>query len=49
MFFGEQRINVFREMILSDSDQERAGAPGEASPHAARRLYGIFKAMAARK
>jgi pyruvate,orthophosphate dikinase len=49
MFFGEQRINVFREMILSDSDQERAGALEKLRPMQRDDFYGIFKAMAGKE
>ncbi len=34
MFFDEKRINVFREMVLSDSVEERKEGPCEASAHA---------------
>lgn len=49
MFFGEERINVFREMILSDSADERAGALEKLRPMQRDDFYGIFKAMAGKE
>ncbi len=49
MFFGDQRINVFREMILSDSIQERAVALEKLRPMQRDDFYGIFKAMAGKE
>lgn len=49
MFFGESRINVFREMILSDSEKERAAALEKLRPMQREDFYGIFKAMAGKE
>ncbi|OHE70106.1 MAG: pyruvate, phosphate dikinase [Treponema sp. GWB1_62_6] len=49
MFFGEDRINVFREMILSDSAQERAVALERLRPMQRDDFYGILKAMAGKE
>jgi pyruvate,orthophosphate dikinase len=46
MFFGTERINVFREMILSDTAEERAVALERLRPMQRDDFYGIFKAMA---
>ncbi len=46
MFFGTERINVFREMILSDSAEERAVALERLRPMQRDDFYGIFKVMA---
>ncbi len=45
MFFGDERINIFREMILSDSNEERAAALEKLRPIQRDDFYGIFKAM----
>ena len=49
MFFGDARINVFREMILSDSDEERIAALEKLRPMQRDDFYGIFKAMAGKE
>ncbi|MFA6507912.1 MAG: putative PEP-binding protein, partial [Treponemataceae bacterium] len=49
MFFGDARINVFREMILSDSVEERAKALEKLRPMQRDDFYGIFKAMAGKE
>ena len=45
MFFGEDRINVFREMVLSDSAEERQRALNKLLPMQKKDFKGIFKAM----
>ncbi len=45
MFFGDARINVFREMILSDTLEERMKALEKLRPMQRDDFYGIFKAM----
>lgn len=49
MFFGTERINVFREMILSDSVEERAKALERLRPMQRDDFYGIFKTMAGKE
>lgn len=49
MFFKTDRINVFREMILSDSVEERAQALEHLRPMQRDDFYGIFKAMAGKE
>jgi len=49
MFFGKDRINIFREMILSDSVEERAKALEKLRPIQRDDFYGIFKAMAGKE
>jgi len=49
MFFGKDRINIFREMILSDSAEERAKALEKLRPIQRDDFYGIFKAMAGKE
>ncbi|QQO07551.1 putative PEP-binding protein [Breznakiella homolactica] len=49
MFFGAERINVFREMILSNSPQERKKALDKLRPMQRNDFYGIFKAMAGKE
>jgi pyruvate,orthophosphate dikinase len=49
MFFKTDRINVFREMILSDSAEERAVALEHLRPMQRDDFYGIFKAMAGKE
>ncbi len=49
MFFGSERINMFREMILSDSAEERAVALERLRPMQRDDFYGIFKAMAGKE
>jgi pyruvate,orthophosphate dikinase len=46
MFFNEKRINVFREMILADSADERKKVLKRLQKMQAEDFYGIFKAMA---
>jgi pyruvate,orthophosphate dikinase len=45
MFFGAERINVFREMILSDSPAERRKALHKLKTMQQKDFYGIFKVM----
>ncbi|GAB1481579.1 PEP-utilizing enzyme [Treponema sp.] len=49
MFFGTERINIFREMILSDSVEERAVALERLRPIQRDDFYGILKAMAGKE
>jgi pyruvate,orthophosphate dikinase len=49
MFFGGNRINVFREMILSDSRQDRQKALDKLQVMQRDDFYGIFKAMAGKE
>jgi pyruvate,orthophosphate dikinase len=49
MFFNEKRINVFREMILSQDKEERAKVLKKLQKMQADDFYGIFKAMAGRE
>lgn len=49
MFFHKDRINVFREMILSDSIEERAAVLERLRPMQRDDFYGIFKAMAGKE
>ncbi|MCX7948954.1 MAG: PEP-utilizing enzyme [Treponemataceae bacterium] len=49
MFFHKDRINVFREMILSDTPAERAAALEKLEPMQRDDFYGIFKAMAGKE
>jgi pyruvate,orthophosphate dikinase len=45
MFFNEKRIMVFREMILSDTPEERKKALSKLKSMQRDDFYGIFKAM----
>ena len=45
MFFNEKRINVIREMILSDTKEERVKALDKLKPMQRDDFYGIFKVM----
>lgn len=49
MFFNEKRINVFREMILSDDMAERKKVLKKLQKMQSDDFYGIFKAMAGRE
>ena len=49
MFFNEKRINVFREMILSQDREERSKVLKRLQKMQAEDFYGIFKAMAGRE
>ncbi len=49
MFFNEKRINVFREMILSETAVERKKVLKKLQKMQADDFYGIFKAMAGRE
>jgi pyruvate,orthophosphate dikinase len=49
MFFHKDRINVFREMILSDSLEERSAVLERLRPMQRDDFYGIFKAMAGKE
>jgi pyruvate,orthophosphate dikinase len=49
MFFGAERINVFREMILSDSKEERKKALKKLQVMQMHDFYGILKAMAGKE
>jgi len=45
MFFLDKRINVIREMILSDTKEERVKALAKLQPMQRDDFYGIFKVM----
>lgn len=45
MFFDEKRINIFREMILSDTAEERKRALAKLQPIQKADFYKIFKIM----
>ena len=45
MFFEEKRINVFREMVLSDSVEERRKALAKLQPMQKADFYKLFKIM----
>ncbi|MBL8968354.1 MAG: pyruvate, phosphate dikinase [Spirochaetaceae bacterium] len=49
MFFNEKRINVIREMILSDSREERIKALDKLKPMQRDDFYGLFKVMAGKE
>jgi pyruvate,orthophosphate dikinase len=49
MFFKAERINVFREMLLSGSSQERNKALARLQVMQQDDFYGIFKAMAGKE
>ena len=49
MFFNEKRINVIREMILSDSKEERIKALDKLKPMQRDDFYGLFKVMAGKE
>jgi pyruvate,orthophosphate dikinase len=49
MFFNEKRINVIREMILSDSVDERVKALDKLKPMQREDFYGLFKVMAGKE
>lgn len=49
MFFNEKRINVFREMILSEDMSERRKVLKKLQKMQSDDFYGIFKAMAGRE
>ncbi len=49
MFFNEKRINVFREMILSEDKGERWKVLKKLQKMQSDDFYGIFKAMAGRE
>jgi pyruvate,orthophosphate dikinase len=49
MFFNEKRINVIREMILSDSPGERIKALDKLKPMQREDFYGLFKTMAGKE
>ncbi len=46
MFFGEERINAMREMILANDKPERERALAKLLPHQRDDFVGIFRAMA---
>ena len=46
MFFADDRINVFRSMILADSDEERKKMLAQLKKMQIKDFYGIFKVMA---
>ncbi|MEK7263864.1 MAG: pyruvate, phosphate dikinase [Bacteroidota bacterium] len=48
MFFGENRIDAVREMILAETKQERAKALAKLLPYQRKDFYGIFKVMGER-
>ncbi|MFG0273426.1 MAG: pyruvate, phosphate dikinase [Phycisphaerales bacterium] len=45
MFFGDDRISAVREMILAESDEERAAALERLLPHQRQDFHEIFEAM----
>jgi pyruvate,orthophosphate dikinase len=49
MFFKAERINVFREMLLSDNAKERAKALDKLLVMQREDFYGIFKVMAGKE
>jgi len=49
MFFQEKRINVIREMILSDTREERIKALEKLKPMQREDFYGLFKVMAGKE
>ncbi|HUW41318.1 MAG TPA: putative PEP-binding protein [Rectinemataceae bacterium] len=49
MFFNEKRINVIREMILSDTKEERIKALDKLKPMQREDFYGLFKTMAGKE
>jgi pyruvate,orthophosphate dikinase len=49
MFFNEKRINVIREMILSDTKEERVKALEKLKPMQREDFYGLFKTMAGKE
>ncbi|MDR0641451.1 MAG: pyruvate, phosphate dikinase [Treponema sp.] len=49
MFFKAERINVFREMLLSDSEEERAKSLDKLRLMQREDFYGIFKVMAGKE
>jgi pyruvate,orthophosphate dikinase len=49
MFFKAERINVFREMLLSDNEKERAKALDKLLVMQREDFYGIFKVMAGKE
>jgi pyruvate,orthophosphate dikinase len=49
MFFGPERINVFREMLLSGSPEERQKALNKLKLMQRKDFYDIFKIMAGKK
>lgn len=49
MFFNEKRINVFREMILADTEESRQKALTKIEAMQCDDFYGIFKTMAGKE
>ena len=49
MFFNEKRINIFREMILSETTEERIKVLNRLQKVQMEDFYGIFKTMAGRE
>jgi pyruvate,orthophosphate dikinase len=49
MFFKAERINVFREMLLSDNDKDRAKALAKLQVMQREDFYGILKVMAGKE
>jgi len=49
MFFLEKRINVIREMILSDTKEDRIKALDKLKPMQRDDFYGLFSAMAGKE
>lgn len=49
MFFDAKRINVFREMILSETREERVKALAKLKPMQKEDFYGLFKTMAGKE
>lgn len=49
MFFNEKRINVFREMILSDNREDRIKVLNKLKTMQKEDFYGLFKTMAGKE
>jgi len=49
MFFNEKRINVFREMIVADTVEDRQKALEKLKPMQRDDFYGLFKTMAGKE
>lgn len=49
MFFNEKRINVFREMILADTKEDRVKALDKLKVMQREDFYGLFKTMAGKE
>ncbi|MDR1748474.1 MAG: pyruvate, phosphate dikinase [Spirochaetaceae bacterium] len=49
MFFSDDRINVFRQMVISETPKERAAALGKLQKMQTGDFYKIFKVMAGKR